>query len=408
LSLLPGNRVVAAAFLIFLGAMGANTAFGVFFKPMLNDFGWTKALTAGAFSLLWIVNGIVGIAMGRFNDRFGSRGVITLSGLLLSSGYVLMSQVSAVWHLYLFYGVIVGTGMSGIWVPVMSTVARSFGDRRGIMTAIVMVGGGTGTLVAPPISNWLISLFAWRTSYAIVGCLVFIFVVLPAQFLRNTRSQVDNVSPGQPEKRHYQPDPGARHFSLKEAIDTRQFWLSSGMVFWFGFSTYVIMVHVVPYMTEMGISAATAANILAVLGGLTGLSRFVLGSVSNRIGNRQVFIVGFVMVSAASFWLLLGKREWELYLFALVFGFGLGAGVSHSPLIAELFGLTSHGLILGVNVLGYSLGCAAGPLVAGYLFDVTGDYQLAFLACAVSGIVGLVCTALISLPDQNDSDAGPG
>jgi MFS family permease len=212
LSLLPGNRVVAAAFLIFLGAMGANTAFGVFFKPMLNDFGWTKALTAGAFSLLWIVNGIVGIAMGRFNDRFGSRGVITLSGLLLSSGYVLMSQVSAVWHLYLFYGVIVGTGMSGIWVPVMSTVARSFGDRRGIMTAIVMVGGGTGTLVAPPISTWLISLFAWRTSYIIVGCLVFIFVVLPAQFLRNTRPQADNVSPGQPEKRPNEPAPGGyRH-----------------------------------------------------------------------------------------------------------------------------------------------------------------------------------------------------
>jgi MFS family permease len=409
LSLLSGNRVVTGAFLIFVGTMGANTAFGVFFKPMLNDFGWTKAMTSGAFSLSWIINGIVGIAMGKFNDRFGSRGVITISGLLLSSGYLIMSQVNAVWHLYLFYGVIVGTGMSGIWVPVMSTIARSFGDRRGMMTAIVMVGGGLGTLVAPPISNWLISVFAWRTSYVIVGSLVFLFVVLPAQFLRNTRPRVDGVSPGQPEKRQNERDPranpGARHLSLREAIGTRRFWLSSSMVFWFGFSSYVILVHVVPYMTEVGISAATAANVLAVLGGLNGLSRFVLGSASNRIGNRQVFIVGFVMVSAASFWLLLGNRVWELYLFAVVFGFGLGAGVSHSPLIAELFGLTSHGVILGVNVLGYSLGSAAGPFVAGYLFDVTGDYQLAFLACAVSGIAGLVCTALISHPDRNDSDA---
>ena len=98
----------------------------------------------------------------------------------------------------------------------------------------------------------------------------------------------------------------------------------------------------------------------------------------------------------------------QLYLFAVVFGFGLGAGVSHSPLIAELFGLTSHGLILGVNVLGYSLGCAAGPVLAGYLFDVTGDYQLAFLACAASGILGLVSTALVSYPNQNNPDAGPG
>ena len=403
LSPFSGNRVIAAAFLIFLGTMGSNTAFGVFFKPMLNDFGWTKALTSGAFSLLWIIHGVAGIAMGRFNDRFGSHGIITISGLLLASGYLLMSQARAVWHLYLFYGVIIGIGMSGIWVPTMSTIARLFGERRSIVTAIVMVGGGIGTLVAPPVSNGLISLFAWRTAYAILGCLVFFFVVVPAQFLRNLRPHMDAASPGQYEKAQNKPRPGGKHFCLKEAIGTRPFWLSTGMIFWFGFSSYVVLVHVVPYMTEMGISPPTAANILAVVGGFTGLSRIVLGSASNRIGNRQVFIIGFVMVSAASFWLLLAKQEWELYLFGAVFGFGLGSGVSHSPLIAELFGLTSHGLILGVSILGFSLGCAAGPFVAGYLFDVTGDYQLAFLVCAVSGLIGLVCAGLISYPGQIDS-----
>ena len=103
-------------------------------------------------------------------------------------------------------------------------------------------------------------------------------------------------------------------------------------------------------------------------------------------------------MSAASFWLLPVRREWELYLFAAVFGFGFGAGVSHSPLIAELFGLTSHGLILGVNVLGYSLGAAAGPVVAGYLFDVTGDYQLGLPGLRCFRYCGLVCTAFISFP----------
>ena len=194
------------------------------------------------------------------------------------------------------------------------------------MTAIVMVGGGIGTLMAPPVSNWLISLFAWRTAYVILGCLVFFFVVLPAQFLRNIRPRADTGSPGQHEKRQNKATPGGKHFSLKEAIGTRPFWLSTGMIFWFGFSSYVVLVHIVPYMTEMGISPATAANILAVLGGLTGLS-----SASNRIGNRQVFIIGFIMVSAAAFWLLLARQEWELYLFGAVFGFGLGAGLSLHP-----------------------------------------------------------------------------
>jgi MFS family permease len=154
-----GNSVVIASFIIFVVSIGVNTAFGVFFKPMLNDFGWTKAMTSGAFSLSWIMNGLLGIVMGRLNDRFGPRGVITFSGALMGSGYFLMSQISALWHLYLFYGVIVGVGMSGIWVPAMSTIARLFVDKRGIITAIVMVGGGIGALAAPPAANWLISQF---------------------------------------------------------------------------------------------------------------------------------------------------------------------------------------------------------------------------------------------------------
>jgi MFS family permease len=393
-----GNSVVIASFIIFVVSIGVNTAFGVFFKPMLNDFGWTKAMTSGAFSLSWIMNGLLGIVMGRLNDRFGPRGVITFSGALMGSGYFLMSQISALWHLYLFYGVIVGVGMSGIWVPAMSTIARLFVDKRGIITAIVMVGGGIGALAAPPAANWLISQFDWRISYIIIGSLVFFVVVLSAQFLRSAQHRLGEIHHGQYERREDGPKLGGEPFSLKEAVCTRQFWFCSGMVFWFGFCAYVIMVHIVPHATELGISAARAANILAIIGGLATLGRVVLGSVANRIGNRQVFIIGFILISAASFWLLPARKEWELCLFAAVFGFGFGAGVSNSPLIAELFGLSSHGLILGVNVLGYSIGAAAGPLVAGYLFDVTGSYQLAFLACAIAGILGLILTALISCP----------
>ncbi len=288
--------------------------------------------------------------------------------------------------------------MSGIWVPAMSTIARLFVDKRGIITAIVLVGGGIGALAAPPAANWLISQFDWRTSYTIIGSLVFFVVVLSAQFLRSAQHRLGEIHHGQYEKREDGPKLGGKPFSLKEAVCTRQFWFCSGMVFWFGFCAYVIMVHIVPHATELGISAARAANILAIIGGLATLGRVVLGSVSNRIGNRQVFIIGFILISAASFWLLPARKEWELCLFAAVFGFGFGAGVSNSPLIAELFGLSSHGLILGVNILGYSIGAATGPLVAGYLFDVTGSYQLAFLACAIAGILGLLLAALISRP----------
>ena len=397
-----GYGVIIASSIIFAAGIGVNTAFGVFFKPMLNDFGWTKAMTAGAFSFSWVMHGLLGIVMGRLTDTLGPRGVIAFSGALIGTGYFFMSHVSALWHLYLLYGVGVGVGMSGIWVPVMSTIARSFGDRRGIITAIVMVGGGIGSLAAPPVANLLITRFNWRTSCMIIGSFVFVVILLSAQFLKGTRIPSGEKPRGQHEKEKHPPAPGGRSLSLREAFSTRPFWFASGLVFWYGFSAYVIMVHIVPHAIELGISAAGAANLLAIISGLATVGRFVLASAAKKMGNKKVFIVGFILMSVAALWLLPVSKEWELCLFAAVFGFGFGAGVSISPLIAELFGLGSHGLLLGVNVLCYSLGAAAGPVVAGYLFDVTGGYALAFLACAAAGILGLICTAFIANPRQND------
>ena len=145
--------------------------------------------------------------------------------------------------------------------PEMSTIARSFGDRRGIMTAIVMVGGGIGTLVAPPMANSLISLFAWRTAYVIVGGLVFFRCRSIRPISEEYPASVGTESPRSARKRErLRLDSGRKIVSLKEAIGTRQFWLSSGMVFWYGFCAYVIMVHIVPHTTELGISAATCCH----------------------------------------------------------------------------------------------------------------------------------------------------
>jgi len=123
----------------------------------------------------------------------------------------------------------------------------------------------------------------------------------------------------------------------------------------------------------------------------------VLGSAADRIGNRQAMIIGFIIMSAALFWLVPATEVWMLYLFAVVFGFAHGGHApSQSPLVAGFFGLRSHGLIFGVTGLAFTIGSAIGPLLAGYIFDVTGSYQSAFLVCAGIGIVGLVFTLLLT------------
>ena len=398
-----GYILVVIVLFILIVTFGTRFAFGIFFKPMLADFSWTRAMTSGAFSLSMFMEGFLGIFMGGLNDRLGPRIVLTLCGFLLGLGYLLMSQVSAVWQLYLFYGVIIGAAMSGVWVPLLSTTARWFVERRSMMTGIVATGAGIGTLIASPISNWLISTYDWRTSYIILGSVVLITVVGASQLLRRDPTQVGQAPYGEnkgEEQGLQLRNPG---FSLKEALRTRQFWLVFTICFCVGFCILATMVHIVPHTVDSGIVPASAANILATIGGLVIVGRVLLGIAGDRIGNKRVIVICFILISAALFWLAPSTSIWMFYVFAITFGLGYGGiGASMSPLVAWLFGLRSHGLIFGVMALSYSIGGATGPYLLGYIFDVTGSYRLAFLACAVIGIVGLILIVLIA-PTRRES-----
>ena len=158
-----------------------------------------------------------------------------------------------------------------------------------------------------------------------------------------------------------------------------------------GWAAFAITVHIVPHAIDLGISSVTAANILAINGGIGIIGNFVLGGfIGDRIGNRKAFMIGLAVMAASLFYLVPAKDIWMLYLFALAFGIGLGGtGTSESPLIARLFGLSSHGLIYGVAALSWTLGSAVGPIVTGYMFDVIGNYQLAFLVAGVVAVLGL-------------------
>jgi MFS family permease len=392
-----GYTVVATGLLIMAMTFGTYNAFGIFFEPVLTEFGWTRAIISGAFSLSWIVQGVLGIVMGRLTDRFGPRLVLTICGFLLGLGYFLMSRISTVWQLYLFYGVIIGAGMGGSWVPIVSTVARWFVKRRSMMTGIAMVGISIGTLITPPVASRLISAYDWRTSYIIVGSIVLVVVVVVAQLLRRDPTRVRQKPYGENEGEKPEFVLETHPFSLRDAVHTQQFWLTSGMFFCLGFCVYTVMTHIVLHAIGLGISPITAANILATIGGLSIIGRLVLGSAGDRFGNRQVFIIGFILMAAALFWLVPAKEVWGLYLFAVVFGFAFGCATSESPLVAELFGLSSHGLILGViNCIGFTFGAAVGPLIAGHIFDTTNSYHLAFIVTAATGIVGLILTVLLT------------
>ena len=321
---------------------------------------------------------------------------MTVCGFFLGLGYLLMSQISAIWQLYLFYGVIIAMGMSGAWVPLISTVPRWFVKRRGMMTGIVTSGSGIGTILLSLVASRLISEHGWRTSYIMVGLGVLVLLMLAAQFLRRDPRQVGQLPYGGSEVGDESLNLPAGGFCFREAIGTRLFWMVCVVFFCFGFNLYTIMVHIVPHATELGVSAVVAANIIAIIGGVNTAGRIVIGSAGDRIGNKQCLIISFILLAVALLWLMVAKELWMLCLFAVIFGFGYGGlAALMSPVPAELFGLRSLGTIVGAVMCSFTIGGAVGPVLAGRIFDVTGSYTPAFWACIALGIAGIILSALL-------------
>lgn len=399
-----GYVVVAAAFTIMVVTIGTYYSFGIFFKPMSAEFGWSRALTSGAFSLSWLVTGFVTIAIGWLNDRFGPRLVMSLCGLFAGAGFLLMSQVNDVWQLYLFYGVLIGASIS-VFVPLLSTVARWFSKRRTLMSGIVVSGIGIGSLIAPPIANWLIQTYDWRISFLILGAVILIVDLVAAQFLRHEPAQIGQKAYGEDSTAEYKTTLKTMSFSLKSAVCTKQFWTVFVMFLSFGFCFNALLIHIAPYATDLGMSANTAAGIVATTGGASIIGRLVLGNTGDRIGNKKTYIIGLILLLLASLWLLLARDAWALYLFAVLFGLAWGdLAAQQSPLVAMLFGLTSHGLIFGVLDLGFTIGSAIGPLITGYIFDVSNSYQTAFLLSAAISGIGIVVSILLATPQTSPKD----
>ncbi|MFC2039016.1 MFS transporter, partial [Chloroflexota bacterium] len=325
-----GYVVVVIASLANLVLGGTHYTFSVFFEPLASEFGWTRAVTSGAFSLYMILHGFLFIVTGKLNDRLGPRIVLSGCGIIMGIGYMLMSTTNSLWQIYLFFGIIIAIGMSGGYVPMISTVTRWFENnkKRGLMIGISIAGVGVGTMIMPPIANLLITNFGWRTSYMIMGIMVFVLILAAAQFMKQAPAQPAQSADKVNEKKESVPAIQFGGLSLNESVRTRQFWLLSMAYFSFGLVLQAIIVHIVLHALDLGISGTTAANIFLAVGSMSLTARIVMGGASDKIGNKTVIIISFIIMAAATTWLLFARETWALFVFAFPFGFAYGGLVS--------------------------------------------------------------------------------
>jgi MFS family permease len=176
--------IVAICFCIQALGIGVYIAFGVFFNPLMEEFGWSRAAISGASSIAFFSMGLFGVMVGRLNDRLGPRPIMSVTAILLGLGCVLMARLTSLWELYCYYGLIFGMGLSSVDVIALTTTVRWFSHHRGLMTGIVKVGTGAGQFLFPLIAGGLILSFGWRWSFMSIGIGVALILVLMAQFLR--------------------------------------------------------------------------------------------------------------------------------------------------------------------------------------------------------------------------------
>jgi MFS family permease len=265
------------------------------------------------------------------------------------------------------------------------------------MTGIIKVGAGVGMMLMPLVTNWLISSYGWRTSYIIIGGVVLVFVVVASQFLKRDPSKIGLLPDGEKRTNTSKFNPEEGGLSLQKAVQTRQFWMLCVMCLSFGFCLQTVMIHSAPYAVDIGASPSTAAGILSIIGGVSIAGRFIMGGASDKIGNKRAYIICFSCFSIAFISILTIHESWVLYLFAVVYGFGHGGlWVLLSPVLAELFGIASHGAIFGLVYFVITIGGTIGPILAGYIFDITGSYQIVFSTCLIFSIIAITLSACLT------------
>jgi MFS family permease len=402
-----GYILVATAFVIQILVWGIYNSYGVFFNPLLDDFGWPRATISGAASLSQITIGFGAIVLGNMNDRFGPRILVVFCGISAGLGYFLMSQINSIWQLYLFHGLIVGIGASGTDVILLSTTARWFVKRRGMMSGIVKIGTGVGIMIVPLIAAWLITSYGWRDSFSIIGITLAVVLVSGAQLLRRDPSRMGLLPDGEktPDREiSGLPETG---LSLSQAARTLRFWMLCLAFFVILWCTFTIIIHFARYTVDLGFSVSFGATMISVIGGASIIGRLVMGISGDRVGSKRALLICSAVLIASFAWLQFAREAWSLVLFVVVYGFCHGGFYALvSPTVAEFFGTHSHGAIFGIVIFCSSIGGAIGPLVTGYIFDITDSYNTAFLLALALSVVGFASilfsgkTRGYSMPDN--------
>ncbi len=392
-----GGLLLGGAFVTFAVSAALMHSYAVFLVAFLEEFRWSRAETSLAYSVSAFVSGASAPFVGALVDRLGPRRLVLLGGGMLALGLLGSAYVAALWQLIVLYGVVmtVGANCLGlvVFVPMLS---RRFVSNRGMAISVVQSANGFARAVSAPVAQILISTIGWRHAYLTQAALMGVLIWPLAALFRRHEPPV-SVAPASPralgEGVEAAP-PARRDWTLAEAIATPHFWLLFTVYLATGLGSFFVSLHQLAFAVDVGFDKLYAASVLGMGALLSVGGTIVTGTLSDYIGRELsailAYVVSIVGVICALF--ITGPGDvWLLWIHAAFFGLTWGArGPAITAKTADLFPGRNLGTILGVITVGTGIGSAVGAWGAGWIFDVSGSYRLAFLASIASYLVGCV------------------
>ncbi len=391
--------------------------FTVFFNPIRQTFGWGAAVTSVAFSVRGLETGFLDPIVGFLVDRMGPRKLMLCGWSIAGLGFSLMSRINSLWTCCGSF-LVLATGMCfGSGVVINTAIAQWFVNKRSRAMALMYVGVGAGGLIVPLLAS-SIRQFGRRVTLIFVDIAAWVISIPLSSLMRHKPSQYGYLPDGETRATLDKPtnllnphssseiaerdsDSSAIGFTAREALRTRAFWLLSLVFLFQGIATSAINVHIVPYLESVQFPTTIAATVVTGMMLCSLIGRIGFGFLGDFANKRYLIAIALTLqtIGIFIFSLIDVGRTWLLIPFLLIYAPGFAGPIPLRPALqADYFGIRSFGTIFGLMVLISMLGGLASPIIAGWVFDVTGSYHLAWQLFALTTVPAIPLILLAKPP----------
>ena len=385
--------LLAASFITFAVSSACMQSYTVFLVAFIEEFRWSRAEVSIAYSVSQFINGMTSPLVGVLVDRLGPARLVLIGGTVLAVGLFASSFVDALWQLVLLYGVLMTLGANClglvVFVPLLS---RLFVRNRGMAVAVVQSANGFARAFSAPLAAVLIIGLGWRGAYLAQAGFMAVAVVPLAALFRGAQSTRPAAAPGTT----------PTTWTLKRAIRTPHFWLLFLVYVFTGLGSFLVALHQLAFAVTVGFDKVYAAWVLGLGAFLSLPGVIVTGWLSDRIGRELAGVITYgtsIFGVVCAMLITSPEQHLLLWLHACFFGLTWGArGPSITAKTADLFPGPQLGTILGAITMGTGVGSALGSWLAGFTFDVTGSYQVAFALSIFFYACGSVAFWLLRRP----------